>query len=93
MATLKRRLEKAESHGAPRHELAKEWVGFMKAMQGIPGIPLLATDEIIEAAARKRPRAGPRARCGYRPYSRHGRSATNEPARTSTTGRTPCQWL
>jgi hypothetical protein len=53
MATPKRRWEKAESHGTPRPELVKEWVGFMKAMQGIPGIPLIAIDEIIEAARAK----------------------------------------
>ena len=50
MATLKRRLERAESHGTPRPELVKAWVGFIKAMRGMPGLPLLTTDEIIAAA-------------------------------------------
>jgi hypothetical protein len=40
MGTLERRLRKLESHGTPRPELVKEWVGFLKAMQGMPGIPL-----------------------------------------------------
>ncbi len=50
MATLKRRLEKLEAQGTPRPELVKEWVGFIKAMQGLPGIPLLSSDGILAAA-------------------------------------------
>jgi len=50
MATLERRLAKLEAQGTPRPELVKEWVGFIKAMQGLPDIPLLTSEEILAAA-------------------------------------------
>jgi hypothetical protein len=45
MAQLERRIRKLDTHGTPKPELVKAWVGFLHALLGLPGVAAMTPEE------------------------------------------------